>query len=117
MMLTALGLAARRLPNHIVRPGENTMTRSHRMRRLAAFAALTLLATGSAHAQTESKDRILEEIIVTVDRREQNLQDVAALAQAFTEDDLQLAGVGNELRNLATLVPGMNIANQEGNIE
>jgi iron complex outermembrane receptor protein len=68
-------------------------------------------------AQRPPRREAIEEITVTVERREQNLQDVPSLAQSFSEADLKLSGVGSELRNLGALVPGMSIANQEGNVE
>lgn len=57
------------------------------------------------------------DVVVTAERRAQNLQDVASAIQSFTQDDLDQAGVNSQLRNLAYVVPGLNIANQEGNIE
>lgn len=59
----------------------------------------------------------LDDVTVTVERRSQSLQDVSSLVQSFTEDDLKISGVGSELRNLQAVVPGLNIANQEGNVE
>lgn len=59
----------------------------------------------------------LDAVIVTVERREQDLQDYAGTAQAFSQDDLRGLGINNELRNLQVAVPGMSIANQEGNVE
>lgn len=56
------------------------------------------------------------DIVVTANRREQNLQDVSGVVQAFSSDDLRKSGI-TELRNLAVAVPGLNIANQEGNVE
>ncbi|HEX8387430.1 MAG TPA: TonB-dependent receptor [Sphingomonas sp.] len=58
-----------------------------------------------------------DDVVVTAERREQNLQDVASAIQSFSQDDLDQSGVNNQLRNLAFVVPGLNIANQEGNIE
>jgi iron complex outermembrane recepter protein len=80
---------------------------------VAAFLALFALSSPA----TAADDTVLEEVIVTVERYQQNLQDVASLAQSFDADALKMAGVGKELRNLAFVVPGMNIANQEGNVE
>ena len=80
---------------------------------VAAFLALFAFSSPA----TAADDTVLEEVIVTVERYQQNLQDVASLAQAFDADELKMAGVGTELRNLAFVVPGMNVANQEGNVE
>lgn len=56
------------------------------------------------------------DIVVTANRREENLQDVSGVVQALTADQLRSAGI-NDLRNLQVAVPGLNIANQEGNVE
>jgi iron complex outermembrane recepter protein len=58
----------------------------------------------------------LEEVVVTVDRRRKSLQDVSGTAQAFTEKRLTQVGIQG-VAGLATMVPGMEIAQQEGNTE
>ena len=87
---------------------------------LAAAALASVSVAAPSHGvQQASNDapEELEEIIITVDRRAQSLQDVASLAQAFSQDDLKKLGIGSELRNLTVAIPGVNISNQEGNIE
>ncbi len=59
----------------------------------------------------------LDAVIVTVERREQDLQKYAGTAQAISADDTRALGINNELRNIQALVPGMSMANQEGNLE
>lgn len=90
-------------------------------RRLLASAigcAALNLASVNALAQTEEMTKQqLEEVIVTVERREQSLQDLAGVAQAFDQDALDRLGVGANIKNLQNIVPGLNIANQEGNVE
>ncbi len=56
------------------------------------------------------------DIIVTANRREQNLQDVSGVVQALGSDQLRKDGIV-ELRQLQQAVPGLSIANQEGNVE
>lgn len=56
------------------------------------------------------------DIVVTANRREESLQDVPGVVQAFTADQLRQDGVA-DLRNLQVAVPGLSIANQEGNVE
>ncbi|TKD53329.1 TonB-dependent receptor [Sphingomonas baiyangensis] len=70
----------------------------------------------STSPTAEENDARDVDIVVTANRREENLQDVSGVVQAFTGDDLRKSGI-TELRNLQTAVPGLNIANQEGNIE
>lgn len=97
---------------------------------LAVLAALSL--AGPALAQSvpptepqppasaeEGADEAtdLDAVIVTVERRAQNLQRYAGTAQAFSQDELRNLGINTELRNLQVAVPGMNMANQEGNLE
>ena len=94
---------------------------------LVAFGlSLSLIGPAGAQAAGDEKKtdpeqparrEAIEEITVTVERREQDIQDVPSLAQSFSEADLKLSGVNSELRNLGAVVPGMSIANQEGNIE
>ena len=56
------------------------------------------------------------DIIVTAERREQNVQKVAGVVAALTSEQLRISGI-NDLRSLQVAVTGLNIANQEGNVE
>lgn len=71
---------------------------------------------GIAVAQDASATPASDEIIVTANRVEQNLQDVSGVVQAFTADQLRLDGIA-DLRNLQVAVPGLNISNAEGNVD
>lgn len=96
---------------------------------LSATIVLALIFTSAAMAQSETANRdlegnsykdeiaLLDTVVVTVERREQALQKYAGTAQAFTPEELRLLGINTDLRNLQVAVPGMNIANQEGNLE
>nr|WP_255681976.1 TonB-dependent receptor [Luteimonas sp. BDR2-5] len=80
--------------------------------------ALPALAQSSAASDDRTDEaRTLDTIIVTVERREQDLQKYAGTAQSISQDEIRQLGINNELRNLQTLVPGMSMANQEGNLE
>jgi iron complex outermembrane receptor protein len=57
-----------------------------------------------------------EVVVVTVDRREKNVQDYAGSATAFGEQDLGRVGVTN-LRDIARATPYVEIGNQEGATE
>jgi iron complex outermembrane receptor protein len=73
---------------------------------------------GTDQTQNASSDTDDEEVVVvTANRREENLQDVAGVVQALSQEELRRLGIGNDIRNLQVAVPGLNIANQEGNIE
>ena len=75
---------------------------------------LALMATGAvddALAQG-SPSVVLEEIIVTAQKREQSLQELPLSVTALSAEDLQRAGTVN-LTDIRTLVPGLSIDNTE----
>lgn len=100
--------------------------RLHRRMLLASAASIVLAQP--AFAQAQPADAPAEEaqapqaetqgrdIIVTADRREQSLQDFAGTAFAISGDDLQAIGVQN-ITDLQNQVPGLSVANNQGNIE
>ncbi|UNK42793.1 TonB-dependent receptor [Luteimonas sp. S4-F44] len=84
-----------------------------------AFGALPAAAQSTAATTTTDRDeaKTLDSVIVTVERREQDLQKYAGTAQAISGDDARALGINNELRNIQAVVPGLSMANQEGNLE
>ncbi len=70
---------------------------------------------GSAHAiaADTANAPVLEEIIVTAEKRSENLQDVPISVVAINAQQAQDAGVTN-IRNLAILTPGLTVTS-EGN--
>ena len=89
-------------------------------RRSTGCRALTLttLSSGASAETTEqpSDDVLLEEMVVTVERRSQSLQDYAGTAAAFTGEELKSLGVQN-IQDLDRFLPGFSVANNGGNIE
>ena len=73
-------------------------------------------APATAAPSEATEDNGSDVIIVTANRREENLQEVAGVVQALDADQLRQDGIV-ELRQLQTAVPGLSIANQEGNVE
>ena len=69
---------------------------------------------GDAAARKKAGD--VEEILVTTERRTQNLQDIAAVTKAVTGDDLRLQGI-NSFTDLSNALPQLNVGNREGNVE
>lgn len=67
--------------------------------------------------QDETDKRELEVIEVTVERRVQSIQDYAGVAESFDQSQLNQMGARSDIRNLSNAVAGLNIANQEGNVE
>ncbi len=94
---------------------------------LLCSAALTFALPGLAMAQTataptptvqqDEDDTVqLDDIVVTVERREQSLQNYAGTAVALTGEDLKAVGV-QDISDLEGRVPGLSVANNGGNIE
>ena len=69
---------------------------------LAAATVLALLAAG-AYAQTG----VLEEVIVTAQKRSESLQDVPVAVNAFSSETIQEAGI-NDTSDLAVMTPSLN---------
>jgi iron complex outermembrane receptor protein len=73
----------------------------------AAFAGAEALAADASTAP------VLEEIIVTAEKRSQNLQDVPISVVAISAQQIKDAGI-TDIRNLAILTPGLTVTS-EGN--
>ena len=70
----------------------------------------------SPQNNASASDGKVEEIVVTTERRTQNLQDVAAVTKAVNGNDLRLRGI-NRFTDLSNALPQLNIGNREGNVE
>ncbi|WEN14659.1 TonB-dependent receptor plug domain-containing protein [Rhodanobacter sp. AS-Z3] len=96
----------------------------------AVYGLLALLSV-TAVAQDASQDGVvqttkvqkakpsatdLKPVTVTVELRSQSLQKYAGTAQALNSDDLRGMSI-NSVKSLQTAVPGLSVANQEGNVE
>ena len=77
---------------------------------LAAAIAGALL---SAAAPASWADPVFEEIIVTAQRRAENLQDVPVAISAFTSADLERSGV-RQAGDIAAMVPNFTVASPYG---
>ncbi|MEX2126125.1 MAG: TonB-dependent receptor [Woeseia sp.] len=73
---------------------------------LTAFAALLLAVTAPAGAQDEGPRGVLEEIIVTAQKREQSLQDVGVAVTAFTGEQMRQLGFTNTT-DVVSMTPGL----------
>ena len=79
----------------------------------AATTLAALLCAGPSRAGTAGSsigpaDDVLQEVVVTAQKREQNLQNVGVSVTAFSGDDLRRMGVGNSL-DLGSVVPGVQL--------
>lgn len=60
-------------------------------------------------APTIAAEQVIEEVVVTAERREESLQDVSVSVSAFNEETLKLGGI-DDVSRLELLVPGLNYA-------
>ncbi len=84
---------------------------------LLAFMTSLLAASPASAQEPASRSSVLEEIVVTAQKREQSLQDVGISVTAFSGE--QLAGLGlNNSNELVYFTPGLTLQNVggEGNI-
>ena len=79
----------------------------HRVASLAAAVSAALGGISAAHAQQ------LEEIIVTAERRELNLQDTPISVMAFSGETLEFRGI-RDLGEVADLTPNLDVKGSRG---
>src|SRR5258708_3501747 len=79
---------------------------------MSPSAPVTASAAGSQAPQSQS-DTSIEEIVVTAQRRRENLQDVPITVQAFSAQALESSVVTNAA-DLARVVPGMTMPTSAG---
>jgi iron complex outermembrane receptor protein len=82
--------------------------------------ALGLAAVPMAHAQAATKDAkheggILEEIVVTAQKREQNLQDVALAVSAFSGEQLKSLGI-TQTTDITQQIPALHLNDWSPNV-
>ncbi|GAB3113035.1 TonB-dependent receptor [Aestuariicella hydrocarbonica] len=95
----------------------NLFYRNFYPNKMAAAVSLAMGVSAAVTAPLTLAAQAIEEVIVTVERREQSLQDVAATVQSFNAEELDMFGVNNDFRNLQNAVTGLHISNQEGKLE
>ena len=75
-------------------------------RLILTASILTLLPLGIAHTPALAQEAVLEEIIVTARKREENLFDIPVAITAITEEQIENFGL-NDLQDVAKIVPGL----------
>ena len=80
---------------------------TYRLHRLVAACAL---ATGAAAVSAQP---ILEEVIVTAQKREQSLQDAPIAITAFGAEDIETRGI-RDVQDIGLFVPNVQIAPSPG---
>jgi outer membrane receptor protein involved in Fe transport len=73
---------------------------------IAALSLATMPAVAQDSASTGERERTIENIIVTAQKREQNLQDVPIVVTAVSEQLLKDTGV-KDIKDLTILTPGL----------
>ena len=96
--------------------GSRRSNSNHRMRRLVVFlpalpaavagALATIVGAQAGLAADTPSQPALTEIVVTAQKREQNLQDVPISVMAISGQQLKDAGI-TDIKNLTVLTPGM----------
>jgi iron complex outermembrane receptor protein len=74
---------------------------------IAGLVAISATLVGNARADTASQPT-LTEIIVTAQKRQENIQDVPISVMALSGQELQDAGV-KDIKNLQVLTPGVTV--------
>ncbi len=95
-----------------------------RLLALGTASSIALTVSGTAFAQDAAQPDSAEQaeqddsdtIVVTADRREQNLQDYAGTAAVFSGEDLRARGI-QDVTDLNDELPGLTVANNGGNVE
>src|SRR5882724_11385418 len=93
---------------------KNTHDSKHVLPALALLAGVG--ASASVLAQQSVGETILETVVVTVQKRAENLQDVPIAVTALSGEQLEKAGIGNT-QALVAVTPGLSIPDNAGFIE
>ena len=84
---------------------------------LASASALALMAPpANAQAEAQAADAGLADIVVTAQKRQQNLQDVPAAISAFSAEDLALRGI-TQTSDLMGTLPNLQVTSAYGSTQ
>jgi iron complex outermembrane receptor protein len=78
----------------------------------AVVGACAFGSAGVAAAQESSGPTTIDDIIVTAQKREQNLQDVPIVVTSLSQESLQNAGV-RDIKDLQILTPGLTVTSTQ----
>jgi outer membrane receptor protein involved in Fe transport len=79
----------------------------------ASRAVLAFVCAGAAPAMAQTEAPEVEAVIVTAQKREQNLQDVPIVVNVVSGQQLQDAGV-RDVKDLQVLTPGLSVTSSSG---
>ena len=74
---------------------------------LRVLLCMCAFAGTAGVVSAQAAENVIEEILVTAERRSESLQDVSVSVTAFNEEALQLGGI-DDVARLELLVPGLN---------
>lgn len=77
------------------------------LRATASAAVLTALCAGAAYAQDDEVSNV-EDLVITAQKREQNMQDVPITVTSLPETLLENAGV-RDIKDMTILTPGLTV--------
>ncbi len=103
-LLSSFVLAPKTLSNTLYKQIRE-ITRTKQLAKLALISASAAASTG-VFAQSESNSLVLEELIVTAQKREQNLQEVPISVAAFDNEFLEQANI-DDILELQFFTPGL----------
>jgi len=87
----------------------------HKLKLLASCALLAAMLGSAAHAAEAEASNMIEELVVTAEKREQSLQDVPVAVSAFTDERRQMVGI-NSVQDLTNFTPGLAYATNNDRI-
>ena len=79
---------------------------NRRIKLLLSSAIVACVAGTAASAQTQGSNMI-EELVVTAQKREESLQDVPVAVSAFTDETRDIVGI-RSIQDFATFTPGLS---------
>ncbi|MCG8507115.1 MAG: TonB-dependent receptor [Sphingomonadales bacterium] len=82
----------------------------------ASVSALTVAGLTNGVSAQDTDALVMEQIVVTVDRRTKDIQDYSGTADVYNQEQLDLLGVTG-VEALGTISPGLHVGEQEGNVE
>jgi iron complex outermembrane receptor protein len=96
--------------------GKNTTIKLSASRPLlSAAAAVTVAFAGLYAGPASAQGIVLDEVIVTAQKREQSLEDVPASVSAIAGEQVRdLLGAGENIRALTNRVPSLNVESSNG---
>ena len=78
---------------------------------IASLCGLGAFVSANAQESTATSDAQLQEVIVTAQKRSENVQDVPIAIQAYTGEQLQAAGI-SQITDITRLAPNLNVVVQ-----